>query len=85
MAELSQPSKSSGGTIRFILNEMKPRGKFLTPFNVISIPVILVGLVILYYRFVYGLGSVTNLNQQYPWGFWIGFDVVTGVALAGGA
>jgi Ni/Fe-hydrogenase subunit HybB-like protein len=85
MAELSQPSKGSVGTIRFILNEMKPRGKFLTPFNVISIPVILVGLVILYYRFVYGLGSVTNLNQQYPWGFWIGFDVVTGVALAGGA
>ena len=85
MAELSQPADKPTGTLRFILNEMKPRGKFLTPFNVISIPVIIVGMVILYYRFVYGLGSVTNLNQQYPWGFWIGFDVVTGVALAGGA
>ena len=70
---------------RFILDEMKPRGKFLTPFNVISIPVILVGLVILYFRFTEGLGSVTNLSQEFPWGFWIGFDVVTGVALAGGA
>jgi Ni/Fe-hydrogenase subunit HybB-like protein len=70
---------------RFFLQELKPRGKWLTPFNVISIPVILVGLVILYFRFVYGLGSVTNLNQEFPWGLWIGFDVVTGVAFAGGS
>ncbi len=71
--------------IHFIIQEMKPRGKWLTPFNVISIPVILTGLVILYFRFVYGLGSVTNLSQEFPWGLWIGFDVVTGVAFAGGA
>ena len=36
-------------------------------------------------RFIYGLGSVTNLSQETPWGLWLGFDVVTGVALAGGA
>jgi Ni/Fe-hydrogenase subunit HybB-like protein len=70
---------------RFFLQELKPRGKWLTPFNVISIPIILVGLVILYFRFVYGIGSVTNLNQDFPWGLWIGFDVVTGVAFAGGS
>ncbi len=71
--------------IKFILQEMKPRGKWLTPFNVISIPIIILGLIILYFRFVYGLGSVTNLSQEFPWGFWVGFDVVTGVAFAGGA
>jgi Ni/Fe-hydrogenase subunit HybB-like protein len=27
----------------------------------------------------------TNLSDAYPWGLWIGFDVVTGVAFAGGA
>jgi Ni/Fe-hydrogenase subunit HybB-like protein len=27
---------------------------------------------------------VANLNDAYPWGFWIGFDVLTGVALAAG-
>lgn len=70
---------------KFILSEMKPRGKMLTPFNVISIPVILLGLIILVIRFVKGLGAVTNLSQEFPWGFWIGFDVVTGVAFAGGA
>jgi len=74
-----------GRVARFVWQEMKPRGKWLTPFNVITIPIILVGLVILYFRFVYGIGSVTNLNQYYPLGIWIGFDVVTGVALAGGA
>jgi Ni/Fe-hydrogenase subunit HybB-like protein len=34
---------------------------------------------------VKGLGSITNLSQDFPWGMWIGFDVMTGVALAGGA
>jgi Ni/Fe-hydrogenase subunit HybB-like protein len=74
-----------GQMVRFLIQEMKPRGPWLTPFNVISIPVILTGLVILYFRFVYGLGSVTNLSQDTAWGLWLGFDVVTGVALAGGA
>ncbi len=35
-------------------------------------------------RFVYGLGSVTNLSDATPWGLWIGFDVMSGVALAAG-
>jgi Ni/Fe-hydrogenase subunit HybB-like protein len=70
---------------RFLLGELKPRGRWLTPFNVISLPVILLGVVILVIRFTQGLGSVTNLSQESPWGLWIGFDVVTGVALAGGA
>lgn len=43
------------------------------------------GLAAALYRFVFGLGAATNLSDQWPWGFWIGFDVVSGVALAGGA
>ncbi len=35
-------------------------------------------------RFIYGLGVTTNLTDATPWGFWIGFDVMAGVALAGG-
>jgi Ni/Fe-hydrogenase subunit HybB-like protein len=70
---------------KFFLRELKPRGKWLTPFNIISIPTIILGVIILYFRFTQGLGAVTNLSQQFPWGFWIGFDVITGVALAGGA
>jgi Ni/Fe-hydrogenase subunit HybB-like protein len=36
-------------------------------------------------RFGYGLGEVTNLSNRFPWGLWIGFDVMGGVALAAGA
>jgi Ni/Fe-hydrogenase subunit HybB-like protein len=72
-------------TLRFLLQELKPKGKLLTPFNIITLPIILLGLVLTVIRFTQGLGSVTNLNQQFPWGFWIGFDVVCGVAFAAGA
>lgn len=70
---------------KFLVSEFKPRGKFLTPFNVISIPIMLLGLVLIIFRFWKGIGSITNLTQEIPWGLWIGFDVVTGVAFAGGA
>lgn len=35
-------------------------------------------------RFTKGLGATTNLSAQFPWGVWIGFDVLCGVALAAG-
>ena len=70
---------------QFILSELKPKGKIITPFNVISAIIIGVGAVLIVIRFAFGLSSVTNLSQEFPWGIWIGFDVVTGVAFAGGA
>ncbi|HRY98256.1 MAG TPA: Ni/Fe-hydrogenase cytochrome b subunit [Bacteroidales bacterium] len=70
---------------RFLLQELKPKGKLFTPFNIISVPIILLGTALIVYRFIYGIGSITNLSQEVPWGLWIGFDVVTGVAFAGGA
>ena len=70
---------------QFLAFELKPRGKFLTPFNIISIPVMILSLVLIAIRFWKGLGSITNLTQEVPLGLCIGFDVVTGVAFAGGA
>ena len=35
-------------------------------------------------RFTRGLGATTNLTDATPWGLWIGFDVLSGVALAAG-
>lgn len=69
----------------FLFSELKPKGEWLTPFNIISIPVMLLGLILIVIRFSEGLGAITNLTQEVPWGLWIGFDVVTGVAFAGGA
>lgn len=71
--------------VRFVISELKPKGKLLTPFNVISGAIILLGTILICIRFAKGLGSVTNLTQEVPWGIWVGFDVVTGVAFAGGA
>ncbi len=82
---MSYATREKESLWRFLLQELKPKGKLLTPFNVISIPIMLVAVVLLYIRFTQGLGSITNLDQNYPWGIWIGFDVVTGVAFAGGA
>jgi len=35
-------------------------------------------------RFIWGLGATTNLSDEFPWGLWIGFDVLCGVGLAAG-
>ncbi|MFI5362404.1 MAG: NrfD/PsrC family molybdoenzyme membrane anchor subunit [Elusimicrobiota bacterium] len=58
--------------------------KFLTPGVVVLILIALNGLAVLAGRIFFGIGSVTNLNNQYPWGIWIGIDVAGGVALAAG-
>ncbi|MCG6956566.1 MAG: Ni/Fe-hydrogenase cytochrome b subunit [Gemmatimonadetes bacterium] len=71
--------------VGFVVHELRPKGRMLTPFNVITASIIVVGAVLLAIRFTQGLGSITNLDQRFPWGLWIGFDVITGVAFAGGA
>jgi len=71
--------------IKFFISELRPKGKLLTPFNFIAAFILLTGVILIAIRFAKGLGSVTNLSQEYPWGIWIGFDVITGVAFAGGA
>lgn len=42
------------------------------------------GIGVLGWRFAVGLGASTNLRDDFPWGLWIGFDMMTGVALAAG-
>jgi len=56
----------------------------VTPFNIVSAIILAVGLPIFVARFVVGLGWATNLNQAFPWGLWIGFDMMTGIVLAAG-
>ena len=55
-----------------------------TPGVFVLLGLILIGFGFAVYRYIFGLGSMTNLNDQYPWGIWIGVDVATGVALAAG-
>ncbi|MDO9264862.1 MAG: Ni/Fe-hydrogenase cytochrome b subunit [Desulfosalsimonadaceae bacterium] len=55
-----------------------------TPFNVMSGLIIIIGIVLTVLRFTMGLGAVTNLSNDNPWGLWIAFDLLVGVALAAG-
>jgi len=58
--------------------------KMMTPVTLVAALLVLTGLIAVVYRLVNGLGAVTNLSDQMPWGFWIGFDVLGGVAMAAG-
>jgi len=63
----------------------KEYGKsLLTPFNLIAALILCVGLPVTWLRFTQGLAATTNLSNDFPWGLWIGFDVLCGVALAAG-
>ncbi len=41
-------------------------------------------IIFAYFRFFKGLGSVTHLSDQTPWGIWVGFDILAGIGLAAG-
>lgn len=82
---IARPRGRNEGLLDFLRREARPRGPLVTPFNVVTILLMVATAVILYVRFTRGLGAVTNLDQNFPWGLWIGFDVMTGVAFAGGA
>ncbi|WP_426416025.1 Ni/Fe-hydrogenase cytochrome b subunit [Aestuariirhabdus sp. LZHN29] len=56
---------------------------FTLPFLFLSV-LIAITLYILVERFIFGLGAVTNLNDGYPWGIWIVYDVVIGTGFATG-
>jgi Ni/Fe-hydrogenase subunit HybB-like protein len=56
----------------------------LTLWKLIFLAFMAAGMYATAVRFLQGLGPSTNLNDQFPWGIWIGFDVLCGVMLAAG-
>jgi Ni/Fe-hydrogenase subunit HybB-like protein len=56
----------------------------VTPWDAVFAVILAVGIPVLVYRFAFGLGAATHLSQTTPWGLWIGFDMLCGVALAAG-
>ena len=66
------------------LDNRIPENKKFTTFNVVTGIILLGGIVITVLRFTMGLETVTNLDNNNPWGIWIGFDLLCGVALAAG-
>jgi Ni/Fe-hydrogenase subunit HybB-like protein len=34
-------------------------------------------------RYAFGIGSVANINNAYPWGWWVGYGIMTMIAVGG--
>jgi Ni/Fe-hydrogenase subunit HybB-like protein len=56
----------------------------LTHWRALFLIVMAFGLAATVVRFTRGLGASTNLSDKFPWGLWIGFDLLCGVMLAAG-
>jgi Ni/Fe-hydrogenase subunit HybB-like protein len=59
-------------------------GSFINAATVTCLVLIAICVPISFFRYFYGLGAVTNLNDGYPFGLWVVGDVVIGSALACG-
>ena len=59
-------------------------GKLINTPVLVCTVLIITMIAILIVRFIFGLGAVTNLNDGYPWGIWVIFDVIIGSAFACG-
>jgi Ni/Fe-hydrogenase subunit HybB-like protein len=64
---------------------MKFPGFFkLTFWKVVAVVLMAAGFIAAMWRYSQGLGATTNLMDTFPWGIWIGFDILVGVGLAAG-
>ena len=54
-----------------------------------TLPIVLIVLmaiafVVAMVRYTIGIGAISDLSYSYPWGFWISFDLFTGVVISSG-
>jgi Ni/Fe-hydrogenase subunit HybB-like protein len=56
----------------------------ITFWRVVLAILLITGAYVTLIRFFRGLGASTHLTDAFPWGPWIGFDVMCGVMLAAG-
>ncbi len=75
-------SITDAGQDVFPLNITLPR---ISVKKVIVVTILGLGGLAVVIRFAFGLGAVSHMNDSFPWGIWIGIDVMGGVALAAGA
>ena len=67
------------------MSEAKPvGGKVFTGPFLFFLVITLIGIYFLAKRFMFGIGAVSNMNDGFPWGIWITYDVVVGTAFACG-
>lgn len=67
-----------------MITELKDRLARLTLWQGVLLGVLAAGLYATVLRYAQGLGAATHLSDEFPWGLWIGFDLLVGVGLAAG-
>jgi Ni/Fe-hydrogenase subunit HybB-like protein len=57
----------------------------VSPFVIVLLTLMGIAFVVAMVRYINGIGAISDLSYSYPWGFWISFDLFTGVAIGSGA
>ncbi|MDR3764811.1 MAG: Ni/Fe-hydrogenase cytochrome b subunit [Acidobacteriota bacterium] len=57
----------------------------VTFWRILFVIIMVLGIYSTYVRYLKGLGAVSAMTDQFPWGLWIAFDCLCGIMLAGGA
>jgi len=66
-------------------HDAKPLGgRIFTPMFCFCLLIVAIAGYFALKRFIFGIGSISNMNDGYPWGIWIAYDVVVGTAFACG-
>ncbi|HEU5190793.1 MAG TPA: hypothetical protein VFX14_13985, partial [Methylomirabilota bacterium] len=55
----------------------------LTWWDLVLLAIMAVGVVLTLIRYATGIASVANINNAYPWGWWVGFGIMTMIAVGG--
>jgi Ni/Fe-hydrogenase subunit HybB-like protein len=55
----------------------------LTWWDLTLLAVMAIGVVLAVVRYAGGIGTVANINNAYPWGWWVGYGIMTMIAVGG--
>jgi Ni/Fe-hydrogenase subunit HybB-like protein len=55
----------------------------LTWWDMALLAVMMMAIVIAVVRYAHGIGSIANINNAYPWGWWVGYGIMTMIAMGG--
>jgi Ni/Fe-hydrogenase subunit HybB-like protein len=55
----------------------------LTWWDKLLIAIMVMAAVMAFVRFTLGIGSIANINNAYPWGWWVGYGIMTMIAIGG--
>ena len=56
----------------------------ISPLPLALLALMAIAFIVAMLRYALGIGAISNLSNAYPWGFWISFDLFTGVAISSG-